>query len=69
MKNVNWIYCSKHFMIHVSQIILLYTSHLYTAICQLYVNKTGKQEILYVKKEKLSEKKHQIQSIKIWNLE
>ena len=28
-------------MTYVSQIIMLYTSNLYSAACQLYLNKTG----------------------------
>ena len=35
-------------MMYVSQIIVLYTLNLHIAVCQLYLNKTGK------KKEKLS---------------
>ena len=40
-------------MIFVSQIIMLYTSNLYSAACQLYLNKTGKKK----KKTKKQEKK------------
>ena len=28
-------------MMYVSQIIMLYTSNLYSAVCQLHLNKTG----------------------------
>ena len=37
-------HCDNHFMIHVSQIIMLYTLNLYNALCQLYLNKTGKRK-------------------------
>ena len=32
-------YCGNHFMMYVSQIIILYTLNLHSAICQLYLNK------------------------------
>ena len=32
---------SNQFTIYVSEVILWYISNLYTAICQLYLNKTG----------------------------
>ena len=31
-------------MMYVSQIIMLYTLNLYSAVCQLYLNKTGRRE-------------------------
>ena len=34
--------CDNHFMIYVSQIIMLYTLH--SSACQLYLNKEGKKE-------------------------
>ena len=34
-----------HFMRHVSQTIMLYTLNLTSAICQLYLNKTGRKEM------------------------
>ena len=40
-----------HFMMYVSQIIMLYTLKMCSARCQLYVNKTGKK-----RKEKEGEK-------------
>ena len=33
-------YCDKHFMMYVGQIIMLYMLNLYSAVCQLYLNKT-----------------------------
>ena len=38
-------YSDHHFMMHVSQIIMLYTLNLYSAVCQLYLNKTGRKKI------------------------
>ena len=32
-------------MMYVSQIIMPYTLHLYNAICQFYLNKTGTKKI------------------------
>ena len=31
-------------MMYVSQIIMLHTLNLYSAVCQLYLNKTGRKE-------------------------
>ena len=31
-------------MIHVSQVIMLYILNIYSGICQLYLNKTGKRK-------------------------
>ena len=42
MTDIQWTYCGNHFMMHTSQIIMLYT--LYSAICQLYLNKTGRKK-------------------------
>ena len=39
--NVHYTYCENHFMMSASQIIMLYTISGYSAVCQLYVNKTG----------------------------
>ena len=37
-------------MTYVSQITMLYTLNLYSAICQLYLNKTGsKKQTVYIK--------------------
>lgn len=38
--------CDNHFMC-ISQIIILYTSNLYSAKCQLHFNKTGRKKIHY----------------------
>ena len=41
--DVHQIYCGNHFMMCVSQIIILYILNLYSVICQLYLNKTGRK--------------------------
>ena len=33
--------CDNHFMMYLCWIIMLYTLNLYSAVCQLYPNKTG----------------------------
>ena len=33
-----------HFMVYVNQIIMLYTLNLCSAVCQLYLNKTGRNK-------------------------
>ena len=43
MMDVNQIYCGSHVTIYVSQIIMLYTLNIYSAVCKLYLNKTGKK--------------------------
>ena len=35
-------YCDNHFMMHVSQ-LMLYILNLYSAVCQLYLNNTGRK--------------------------
>ena len=42
--NVHSASCGHHFMMHVSHIITLYTLNLYSAICQLYLDKTGRKK-------------------------
>lgn len=42
--DVHSTYCDNIFMIHVSQIMLLYTLNLYSAVNQLYFNKTGRKK-------------------------
>ena len=42
MMDVQQIYYGNHFMMYVSQIIMLYT--LYSSVCQLYLNKTGRKK-------------------------
>ena len=38
-------------MMYLSKIIMLFTLNLYSAICQLYLNKTGREKIkIYFKK-------------------
>ena len=46
MMDVHYTYCDNHFMMRVSQIIMLYTN-LYSTICQLYLNKTGRKKKCY----------------------
>ena len=36
-------YCDTHFMMCLSQNMMLYTLHLNRAVCQLYRNKTGRK--------------------------
>ena len=40
MMNVDHAYCDNHFMVYVSQIVMLYTLSLYSAVYQFYLNKT-----------------------------
>lgn len=42
MMDVHSTYCGNHFMMHVRQIIILYTLSWDSAACQLYLNKTGR---------------------------
>ena len=35
-ESVHKIYCDNHFMMYVSQIIMLHTSNLHSAVCQLH---------------------------------
>ena len=44
MMGVHWTYCCDHVIMYVSQIITLYTLNLFTAVCQLYLNKTGRKK-------------------------
>ena len=37
-------YCDNHFRMYVTQIITLYTLNLYSAVCQLCLNKTGRKK-------------------------
>ena len=37
---VHLMYCDNHFMMYISQIIMLYTLNLYNALYKLYLNKT-----------------------------
>ena len=46
MMNVHSTYWENHFMMYLSQIIMLYTLSLYNAVWQLYLKKTGKKEII-----------------------
>ena len=38
------VYYDNHFMMYVSQIIMLYTLNLFSAICRPYLNKTGRKQ-------------------------
>ena len=44
MMDVHETSCGHHFMMHESQIIMLYTWNLYSVVCQLYLNKTGRKK-------------------------
>ena len=46
MMDVNETHCDNNFVVDVSQIVMLYALHLYTAICQKYLNKTGGEKNL-----------------------
>ena len=46
MTDVHYIYCGDHFMMCVSQIFMLRTLDLYSAVCQLHLNKTRRKNIL-----------------------
>lgn len=52
MTDVNQTYCGHHFIINISQAIMLYTLKLY--LCPLYLNKTEKKtnnsKWLFIKK-------------------
>ena len=37
-------HCINHFMVYVSEIIMLYTLNLYSAVCQLHLNKNWKKK-------------------------
>ena len=41
--NIHQSYYMNHFMVYVSQIIMLHTLNVCNAVCQLYLNKTGKK--------------------------
>ena len=44
MMDVHQTYCRNNFMMYVSQIIMLHNLNLYSAVCQLYLNKTGRKK-------------------------
>ena len=41
--------CDNHFMMYINQIIVLLTLNLYSAICQLYLNKAGRKNFFSLK--------------------
>ena len=41
--DVSWTYCGHHVTIYVNQAIMLYALILYSDVCQLFLNKTGKK--------------------------
>ena len=47
MVDVEQIYCDNHFMIFISQIIMLFTLNLYPVVCQLHPSKTGRKKNNY----------------------
>ena len=56
MMDIHQTYCGHHFMMQVSQIIMLYTLNLHSAICQLYLNKTRrKKRRLWDKRESMNQ--------------
>lgn len=44
MMDVHKTYCDNHFMMYKSQIIKLYSLNLYSAMCQSYLNITGRKK-------------------------
>lgn len=46
MMDTHWTYCGNLFMMYVGQIITLYTLNLHTTVCQLYLNKIGREKKL-----------------------
>ena len=44
MMDVHRTYCENHFMMNISQIIILYTLNLYSAVWQVQLNKTGNKQ-------------------------
>ena len=53
-------YCGNHFMIYVSQIIMLYTLYLHRTVCQVYLDKTEGGELLFSKSNSFVMKNHTI---------
>ena len=41
--DVHETYCDDHFMMYISQIMVLHSLNLYSNVHQLYINKTGKK--------------------------
>lgn len=40
---VHLMYCDNHFMMYISEIIMLGTLNVYRDVCQFYLNKTGRK--------------------------
>ena len=49
-------YCDNRFMMYISQIIMLYTLNLYSALCQLYSIKLEEKKINNKTKKKKKKK-------------
>ena len=45
MMEVSWTYCGNCFTVYVNQTITLYALNLQSDVCQLFLNKTGKNYI------------------------
>ena len=58
--DVHQTYCGNHFMMYVSQIIMLYTLNLHSAACQLNLNKTRR-------KGSIDKLKKQLKCLIFWN--
>ena len=41
-------YHGNHFMMYVTQVVILYTLNLYSAVCQLYLSKTEKNKCILI---------------------
>ena len=51
MMDVHRTYCDNHFMMCVSQAIMLHTLNSYSAVCQLHLTKTGPKKSLVLEFE------------------
>ena len=49
MMDVHYIYCGNYFMMYVSQIIMWHTLNLYSVVCQLFLNETGRKKRIIVR--------------------
>ena len=45
MMDIHKTYYNNHFMMYMSQIIMLSNLNLYSAVCQLYCNKAGRKKM------------------------
>ena len=45
MRDVSRVSCGDHFVIYANQTIILHTSNLYNDECQLFLNKSGEENL------------------------